>query len=36
MSNEQSVKCATNTPPGVGADSPHTHIHIIKYVYSHY
>ena len=34
--NEQSVKCATNIPPGVGADSPHTHIHIIKYVYSHY
>ena len=32
--NEQSVKCATNTPLGVGADSSCPYPDIIKYVYS--
>ena len=34
MSNEQSVKCATNTPPGVGADSSRPYPNIINYVHS--
>ena len=33
---EHSVKCATNTPLGVGADSSCPYPDIIKYVYSHY
>ena len=36
MSNEQSVKCATNTPSGVGADSSRPYPDIIKYTFSHY
>ena len=36
MSNEQSVKCATNTPPGVGADSSRPYPNINKYTYPHY
>ena len=34
MSNEQSVKCPRNTPPGVGADSSRPYPYIIKYTYS--
>ena len=35
MSNEQSVKCPRNTPPGVGADSSRPYPYIIKNVYFH-
>ena len=34
MSNEQSVKCPRNTPPGVGADSSRPYPYIIKYTFS--
>ena len=34
MSNEQSVKCPRNTPPGVGADLSRPYPYIIKYTYS--
>ena len=35
MSNEQSVKCPRNTPPGVGADSSRPYPYTIKNVYFH-